>query len=64
MTTLFRCTRCGRIVTVDLEKSDGTVPKCREITVEYHGITDHDLRMEVCGGRLEPASKGEKDVPK
>jgi DNA-directed RNA polymerase subunit RPC12/RpoP len=65
MTTLFRCTRCGRIVTVDTEKSDGCVPRCEEKLLEYLSMSDRrNVQWNVCGGLLEPASKGENDVPK
>jgi Fe-S-cluster-containing dehydrogenase component len=62
MIQFYKCTRCGRIVEIDLK--DGCVPRCTERRVEYVEFSDPDpdILIEICGGRLEKASKGENDV--
>jgi len=55
MTHLYRCTRCGRIVELDLE--DGCVPRCEEKFTEYYDFGNSDYHVWICGGQLEKASK-------
>jgi len=60
MTQFYKCTRCGRVVELDLE--DGCVPFCKEKIHTYWTYFDPIIETDICGGRLEPASKGENDA--
>ena len=65
MIQFYKCTRCGRIVEVHLERADSPVPRCREKIAQkiaqYGTYSETDFYFVRCGGRLLSASEGEID---